>query len=122
MLNGIIHNNRPLMKIVIAGIDAQNVQDPTVLVDTGFTGDLKVSGETAQNLRLTPTGVEYVTVGHGQNVPMLTALALVALSSTTRLVNVLIADGDQAVGIGLLKKFSFKLFVNTPLNIISVFN
>jgi len=110
------------MKIVVAGLDTQNVQDQVVLVDTGFTGELKVSTETANNLRLIPTGVEPVTVGHGKNVSMSTALAYVSLNGMAHLVNVLIADGVEAVGIELLKKFRLKLHVDTPLNVISLFN
>lgn len=121
IVNGVIVRNTPIVKIAIAGLDAQNVQDPFVLVDTGFTGDLKVCIETAQNLRLIPSGVENVKVGHGKIVPMTTSLAFVVLGGMVKLVNVLIADGTEAIGIGLLKKIRFKLNVDTPLDVFSIY-
>jgi len=103
MVQGIIDNkNRPIIDLVVANTDAQNVQDLNVLVDSGFTGDLKVSNKTANDLRLKITGVESVQIANGQLIDMTTALAYVLIENTLKAVDVLISEGSQALGIGNL--------------------
>jgi len=109
MIEGTIVENKPLIKIVVGW--QLGVQEVIALVDTGFTGQLKISPSKAIDLGLRVTHTESVSLGDEQVVNMQAALAVVAMEGTTNVVDVLIGHGKPVIGVGLLKRFGYTLTV-----------
>ena len=76
MVQGQFRNNAPLIQVVVAW--GQAVQAPFVILDTGFTGDLQVTPEIAQELGLKVIGVTKTQIANGAivNVPVALAIAV----------------------------------------------
>lgn len=102
--------NTPVFQLVVAW--GQSVLSPYFILDTGFSGDLKVSPNTAQELGLVATGVENVTDAQGQLVTTKIALGYVAMEGAINAVSIIISDGSQLAGIGLFTKFGYKTIVD----------
>src|SRR3990167_9054114 len=107
MIKGIIHNNRPLISLVVGW--KLGVQDLIALVDTGFTGELKISPEKAVELGLQITHTEPVTLADEKTVNMQASLALVSMEGVMNVVNVLVSQGIPIIGVGLLRRFGYAL-------------
>lgn len=86
--------------------------NPYFILDTGFSGDLKVSPKTAQELGLVPIGIEKVTVVHGEVVPTPVAVGYAAMEGAVNSVSILISRGSQLAGIGLFTKFGYKAMID----------
>lgn len=114
MINGAIINKRPLIPVTVAW--RLGVQSVLALVDTGFTGELKVSPTEANNLGLQVTHTENVELADNKIVPMSCALAVVNLEGVSNVVSVLIDNGDTIVGVSLLKRFRYIMNANFPLD------
>ncbi len=115
MITGVIENNRPYVVVTIAG--SASVQQVVALIDTGFTGELKVPPEKISELGLKITHVEKVTLADGASVDMQCSVAIVALESgAVSPANVLVSSGEILIGVGLLKKFGYKLTIDFPNN------
>ncbi|MDO8518048.1 MAG: hypothetical protein Q7S26_02040 [bacterium] len=82
------------------------------ILDTGSTGDLKVSPETAVELGLEPLSVGKITIANGQTVKVPVALAYALMEGVRNPVSVVIEDGAQLAGIGLLTKFGYTAVVD----------
>ncbi|MBI2888852.1 MAG: hypothetical protein HYY10_02930 [Candidatus Liptonbacteria bacterium] len=102
--------NLPFVQLVVAW--GQSVVTPYFLLDTGFSGDLKVSRKTAEELGLSPSGIEKVTIANGVAIPTPIAVGYVSMEGAKSPVTILISDGLQLVGIGLLTKFGYKATVD----------
>lgn len=113
MVSGEIINNRPLVAVTVAW--KASVQRLVVLIDTGFTGELKLSEDVAKDLGLEITHTESVQLGNGKNEFMPASLALVDLEGTSKLVEVLISPGDTVAGVGLFKKFKYRMTMDFHL-------
>ena len=81
-------------------------------MDTGFTGDLKVNLKTAEELGLKPEGVQDITIANGQTVRCPVAIAYASMEGVRNVVSVVIEEGSQLAGIGLLTKFDCKASVD----------
>lgn len=114
MIKGIIHNNRPLISLVVGW--ERGVQEIVALVDTGFTGELKISPEKALELGLQTTHAEPVTLADENTIYMQASLALVAMEGVANVVNVLIAKGMPIIGIGLLRRYGYALNMDVKYN------
>lgn len=114
MIRGSIIKNRPLMGLTVAW--KERSQNLVVLVDTGFTGELKLSEETAQELGLQITHTQQVQLGDGKDVSMASSLALVDLEGVSTVVSVLVSPGDTMVGVGLFKKFQYVMHLDFKFN------
>lgn len=53
MTNGVVYNDKPLTVLAVGW--TPGVQEIVVLVDTGFTGELKISPAKAEEKRHTPS-------------------------------------------------------------------
>ena len=80
MIKGIVHNNRPLISLIVGW--KLGVQEIVALVDTGFTGELKLSPEKATELGLQTTHTETVMLADEKTVNMQASLAFYLLFST----------------------------------------
>ncbi len=110
MIQGVFIENTPLVRVVVAW--GQAVQTPSIVLDTGFTGDLQVSPNIAKDLGLQITGVTPVRIANGQIVHVRVALALAAMEGAVNYVEVLISNGMPLAGIGFLTKFDYKASID----------
>lgn len=115
MITGYIRSDRPHIPIAIG--QGQNVQEIVALVDTGFTGELKLSPELAKDLGITTKEVQDVMVGNGENAPHGVGRAYVSMDGIKREVSVFVGNGPTVIGIKLLRNFGFKLTVLPTENI-----
>lgn len=106
MIKGRFVGNIPLIPVAIAS--DKGVQTPFVLLDTGFTSDLKFTPKMAADLGLETIGATRVGIANGQTVEAPFALALSAMEGIMKEVEVIISEGTPAVGIGFLSKFNYK--------------
>ncbi len=114
MIKGIIHNNRPLISLIVGW--ELGVQEIVALVDTGFTGELKISPEKVSELGLEVTHTEPVKLADENVVNMQASLALISMESVVNMVNVLISKGMPIIGVGLLRKYGYALNMDVKYN------
>ena len=88
MIKGLIHENRPFVRITVGS--SLGIQEVVALVDTGFTGELKLSTNEAKELGLETTHTESVALANEQEIIMEASLAEVALEGIKNTVSVLI--------------------------------
>jgi len=111
MIGGIVgKENRPLIPLVVGW--NRGVQEITAMVDTGFSGELKVPPKMIDELGLRVTHAQPVLLANGTSTTMRASLAFVAMEGDTKEVNVLISEGRAVIGGGLLKLFGYKLIVD----------
>ncbi len=118
MIHGGIYNNRPLISLSVGW--KLKAQEVTALIDTGFTGELKISKKEATELGVETTHTELVTLADESTVGMSAGLAQVSMEDTQKTIEVLISNGMPIIGVGLLKKFGYILNINFPANIVSL--
>lgn len=114
MIKGVVYQNRPLISLVIGW--KLGVQNLIALVDTGFTGELKISPEKALELGLQATHTERVTLADENESFMQASLALVNMEGVANVVNVLISKGIPIIGVGLLRRFGYALNMDVKYN------
>lgn len=116
MVRGIVHKNRPVIKLLIGwGLKAQRI---IVLVDTGFTGELKLSSKEAMELGIVPTHMERIQLADGKSINMFAGLASVTMEGVENDVDVFISGGIPIIGIGLLRRFGYNLNIDFKKDII----
>lgn len=114
MIRGTIHNNRPFISLIVGW--RLGVQETVALVDTGFTGELKISPVKAWELGLQITHAEPVTLADEKIVTMQASLALVSMEGVRNVVNVLVSQGTTIIGVGLLRRFGYALNMDVKYN------
>ena len=115
MMKGVLRkDNRPVVPLVV-GWD-RGIQEIVALVDTGFNGELKMPPKMVDELGLRITHVQPVLLANDSIAQSAASLAFVNLEGITEEVNVLIAEGLAAIGVGLLKRFGYKLIVDFKYN------
>lgn len=110
MVNGVFVENIPFFQVVIGW--GQAVQNPFVVLDTGFTGDLQVTPKMAKELGLNIIGVTQARIANGQVIDIPVALALVAMEGVINNIQVLISESMPLAGISFLSKFGYKAIVD----------
>jgi len=114
MIKGTILNNKPFISLIIGW--KLGVQDTIALVDTGFTGELKLSPEKALELGLQITHAERVSLADEKEVYMQASLALVSMEGVVNVVNVLVSQGIPIIGVGILRRFGYSLNMDVKYN------
>ena len=107
MLTGHIKDDRPVISIIVGS--QLGVQELFALVDTGFTGELKVSAKTAEELGLQITHTEKVSLATDVPVSMGAGPARLSLENETKEVSVLIGGLRSSIGVALLRSFGYIL-------------
>lgn len=110
MLKGEVRQNRPLISIVVGW--KLGVQTQLALIDTGFTGELRLSEEKAIELGLEKTHIKKVEFGNGKAEYLWYAPAIVSLEGVNQLVDAMIAPGEVVIGVELMKKFEYILKID----------
>jgi len=88
------------------------VQISPMVLDTGFTGDLQVTPEIAQQLGLQVYGVTKIRIANGDVVDMPAALAIASMEGISNYVQVMISESMPLAGISFLSKFGYKAIVD----------
>lgn len=114
MIKGIVYKNRPFIPIIIGW--RLGVQEIVALVDTGFTGELKIPEDKSSELGLILTHTERIRLADENVVNIPASLALVSMEGVTNMVTVLISKGMPIVGVGLLKRFGYTLNIDFKYN------
>jgi predicted aspartyl protease len=102
--------NVPVFSLLVSSEDA--VTNPLFVLDTGFSGDLKVNPQTAEDLGLEPIASTDITIANGQTVRSKVALAYTSMEGIRNAVSVVIEEGTHLAGIGLFTKFGYKAIVD----------
>jgi len=116
MVVGAVRKNQPLISLIIGwGVKTKEV---LALVDTGFTGELKLSAKEALELDILPTHLEPIKLADGRPGQMYAGLAMVSMENVENTVNALISDGMPIIGVGLLKRFGYNLNIDFKKDIL----
>lgn len=110
MLQGVFVDNTPLIKIVVGF--GKSIQTPIVVLDTGFTGDLQVTRQMANELGLRIIGATRTQIANGQIVDIPVAQALSVMEGVQKSIQVLISGNMPLAGISFLSKFSYQAVVD----------
>lgn len=112
MVRGVVYQNKPLVSLVVGW--RQSVQEIVALVDTGFTGELKIPPKKVVELGLEITHTEPVSLANEEIAHWGAALAAVSMEGIEHVVDVLVGRGIPLVGVGLLKRFGYSLHIDFP--------
>jgi len=118
MIHGRFVDNTPFIQVIVCW--GQSVQAPFFILDTGFTGDLQVTPQMAQELGLRVIGVTPTRIANGQVVETPTALALASMEGAVGYIQVLISESMPLAGISLLTKFNYKATVDCKYRTIAL--
>jgi len=111
MISGVLGKaNRPLVPLIVGW--NRGIQEIVALIDTGFSGEVKIPSKMVEELGLGITHTEQVLLANGEHAYMRASLAFVAMEGDTKEMNVLISEGPAVIGGGLLKLFGYKLVVD----------
>ena len=110
MVRGKFFGNAPVVTVTVMWGNFS--KDPSVILDTGFSGDLQVTPKIADELGLEVTGLAIMKIADSQNIEMPTALALVTIEDESHYVQVQISNSLPLLGINCLTQFSYKAIVD----------
>lgn len=115
MIFGMIDEDQPLIPVLIGW--RLGAQSYLALMDTGFTGDVKVSPEIANDLGLVVTHTETIALGNDQVIEINASFAAVMMEGVLKPVTVLIDRGMPMIGMSFLKKFGYALTIDYKTSI-----
>lgn len=107
MIKGYFEANIPFAEILIQSERA--VMPVTVVIDTGFTGDLVLDPLEASEFNLKPAAVTKLGTITGDKKDVPVAVATAVLEGAARKVSIFVTKGFPAVGIGFFTKFGYKI-------------
>jgi len=102
--------NLPIIQVPIAF--GETVILPTFILDTGFSGDIKIDQQTADELGIEALGVGDVAVGNGQRISARFSPAYAELEGKKKPISIVIADGPHLAGISLFTLYGYKVVVD----------
>ncbi len=101
MITGkIVNNQEAVIELEIVGVDRLERID--AIIDTGFTGELMLSGDLIDRLEIPRVGELPITLGDGSEVYVSLYLAIVVWHGEKRIVQALRTDSNSLVGMSLL--------------------
>ena len=115
MLTGYIQDDKPIIPISVC-VD-QQVETIPALVDTGFTGELKMPAEIAAPLGIATQAVKNIVFGNFESMSHGIGRADIAMEGLRKDVEVLVGRGPTIIGVKLLRKFGYTLKMDFVGNI-----
>ncbi len=101
MITGkIVNNQEATIELEVVGVD--RLEKIEAIIDTGFTGELMLSGDLIDRLEIPRVGELPITLGDGSEVYVSLYLTIVVWHSEKRIVQTLRTDGNSLVGMSLL--------------------
>jgi predicted aspartyl protease len=89
------------------------------ILDTGFSGDLKIDRRTANEIGFSePVQGYYATNANGERVRAGVVRGYAEMESRRASVGILVVDGAPLVGIGLLTVFGYKITIDCRMKTI----
>lgn len=105
MIHGTVSNDNPYVNILIKWGPA--VLNVTVLIDTGFEGDLRISPKVAKELGLVETHTQKIRFGNNVSHTVPTSLVYSEMEGVMASLEVIILPGEPYIGVGFLKKLLY---------------
>ena len=105
-----IDGDKPVVSAVIAW--DQSVQTPYFILDTGFTGDLVVTPEIANDLGLDVSAVIPTRIAGNRVVYLPTATAIAVMEGQRLYITVFISEGWPLLGITFMQKFNYRALID----------
>lgn len=112
MVNGSFLDFRPLPTVKVLVEFNEAVSYPEFILDTGFSGDLKVDRQTAFELGIEKLDVTHIDNANGQRIPVGFAYGFAELEGKKKSVEIIVADGPHLLGINFLSTFGYKAVVD----------
>ncbi len=110
MITGRIEEDIPLITISLGWFSG--VKKITAIVDTGFSGDLKIPPSLAQELNIEASYTEVLVLADDRKINIPVGLALASIEGEHKIVSALIGEGVSLIGVRMLKKFGMKLIAD----------
>ncbi len=88
------------------------VQTPFFVLDTGFTGDIAVTEQMANDLGLKFDSVSPMQTATGKIEYMSTATAFATMEGETLYITAILVKGKPLLGISFMQKFNYKAIVD----------
>jgi predicted aspartyl protease len=87
---------------------------PEFVIDTGFTGDLKIDLKTAAELGIEYEKLDVTSIGNanGQLIPAGFTNGFSELQNRKKSIEIIVADGPHLLGINFLATFGYKAVVD----------
>ena len=113
MIRGLFLHTAPNVPVFEVPLEWQGITTKQYFVlDTGFTGELKITPETAQELGLAPAVVQKIVMADDTTVETPISEVHAEMEDMIRPATVIIAPGPHLAGIGLFTKFGYKAVVD----------
>jgi len=112
MVHGSFLPDRDLPTVQVAVGFGQTVLFPTFILDTGFSGDLKVDRQTADDLGIEVQGMTYTDNANGERVLVGMAHGYAEMENKKKPISILVAPGAHLAGMGLFKAFGYTVVVD----------
>ena len=112
MVYGAFLADRDLPTIQVPIAFRETVLLPTFILDTGFSGDIKVDHQTADELGIVAQAVTYIDNANGERVAAQLSQGYAELENKKKPVAIIIADGPPLAGMGLFTMFEYKVVVD----------
>lgn len=112
MVHGSFLTDRDLATIQVPIAFRETVVLPTFIIDTGFSGDIKVDPQTADELGIETQGVAHIDIANGEQIAAGLSQGYVELENVKKPVAIIIANGSPLVGMGLFTLFKYKVVID----------
>lgn len=110
MIQGTFIGNTPWIEIIIGW--RQISKRILAVLDTGFTGDLQITPQAANELSLEVSNTIKVQIANGQTIQAPVVTAVSEMEGETKYIQALLSNGTPLVGINFLRRFSYKAVVD----------
>jgi len=112
MIEGSFSDFHPLPTVKVFVEFKEAVVYSEFILDTGFSGDLKIDLQTAVELGIKELDMKYIYNANGQRVPVGFAYGFAELENKKKSVEIIVADGPHLLGISFLASFGYASFVD----------
>lgn len=110
MISGTFVKNVPAVPVTLNWL--KRAEESLFVLDTGFSGDLQITPETATELGLSKINAANVQLANGNIVSLPATFAIALMEGKAERVQILISKGLSFAGIGFLTKFGFTAIVD----------
>jgi predicted aspartyl protease len=112
MISGSFLLDQGLPVVPVTILFGKVVLTPYFILDTGFSGDLKIDEDTAAELGIVSPGVGKFTNANGELVLAGTAQGYAEMEGKKAPITIIIKKGAHLAGIGLFSVFGYKAVVD----------
>jgi predicted aspartyl protease len=112
VIQGSFLPDEKLPTIPVTVVFGQAVLSLDFILDTGFSGDLKISERTANDLGIVAQTATYIVNASGESVPVGVAQGYAEMEGRKAPITINITNGPYLAGIGLFSVFGYKAVVD----------